>query len=341
MDNRLVMTIFLSTPLFGCAWLPGNDQNSNAYSGINPPKIHVNLPEYERQPPIKDVVNKVSDAELSPFVAYYKALEEARESDAAAQRENRYNPLRRTEEQKTKLVEFATKGIALVNASCTRWFQSLMEAQIKLDYQSANRNVIKDLGTTLLGLGNANQYFVGTYGAVNTAASGLEKNFSQAFLLAPNANKLKSHVFMALDKQAIEIKKNANATRATFADVYDDLERYADLCTQHTAREIMNTALDQTKTEVSGSEGGKIKTTPTVSAADIEKAQFTSAVEEIKQFKTAAETQLREQNAALAATQTKNAQLEKNIKTLADENSGLKEIAKALQEELRSIKANR
>lgn len=322
--------------LSGCASMQNPFAENGAYSGINPPRVHVSQKELKEDMPIKAVFEQIASAEAEPFVAYYKSLVEAKASDEQAKSEGRYRPGDRTDMQKNSLVEFATKGVALVNAECIRWFHSLMEAQIKLDYLSANRNVIKDLGTTLLGLGGANKYFVSTYGALNTAASGVEKNFSQAFLLAPNANKIKSHVFMAMNQRAEVIKTDAGSTKATFANVYDELERYADICTQHTAREIMNTALDQTKTEVSAAtDGSRIVTTPTASAAKVEQEQFKKAVDDIKQFKEKAEGQLKEQNSSLSASQTRNQQLEETTKKLGDENKYLKERLEKLEATLR------
>jgi len=336
---KYVTSMIFVLSLSGCASIQNPFSENGAYSGINPPRVHVSQKELADEPPIRDVSDQIASAEAEPFVAYYKALFDAKASDEQAKKEDRYNPGSRTSKQKNSMVEFATKGIAVVNAECLRWFHSMMEAQIKLDYMSANRNVIKDLGTTLLGLGAANKYFVGTYGAINTAASGIEKNFSQAFLLSPNANKIKSHVFMAMNKRADFLKTEAGSTKATFANVYDELERYADLCTQHTAREIMNTALDQTQTKVSESDdGSRIVTTPTASAAKIEQERFTSAVEEFKGFKKQAENQLAQQNSALSTSESRNKSIEEAAKALADENKLLKGRLEKLEADLSLVK---
>lgn len=174
--------------------------------------------------------------------------------------------------------------------------------------------MIQNLGTTLLGIGKANSIIVGSYGALFTGLNGIENNFSQSFLLAPNANKVKEHIFTALDdqaqrlRQAPDSKKNSSsADKGTkislrpesFTEAYMALERYADICTQQTAKEIVNSALDQTKTEVMTDQGNKISTTSTKISADAAVTKLSSDVLSLQKDTTKAITKL--QNAVDSA----------------------------------------
>jgi polyhydroxyalkanoate synthesis regulator phasin len=285
--------------------------------------------------PLKSVANQIVKAEADPVVGYFRALDQARVIDVAAIAAGRHTSQSRLANEKATMSGLANAGIAVVDTMCLRWFHSLMESQIRMNYASANRNIIKDLGTTLLGLAAANKYIVGTYGAINTAASGIEQNISQAFLLAPNANKIKAHVFMALNAKASSLREDVAKNISTLPEVYVELERYADLCTQHTAREIMNTALDQTRTGVSAAtEGNRVVTTPTATAAKIEQEQFKTAVEDIKQFRQNAEKQISEQGTALSNTTSKALQIEGLLKANDAESAKLRDRIKELETQI-------
>lgn len=324
MKTALVIALALLT--CGCSTIRNPFSEPNVYAALNPPRVHVHQKEVSDLEPMKTYSESTKAAEKIPFEQYYAALLDAKKSDSDANKSGRHLGSSRTPAEKGKMQEFALQGIATVNAVCLRWFHNLMESQIRLNFAASNRNVIKDLGTTLMGLADANRYVVGTYGALSTALSGVENNFSQTFLLAPNASKIKSHVFMALNSRAEDLLQKAGNERATFAQIYDDLERYADICTQHTAREIMNTALDQTKTAVNNDEAGRVLTTPTKAAADIEKKELAAAVEKIDQVKTfsdLAAKQFAEQAKDLRALEKKNADLEKTLSDVRAANAKL------------------
>ena len=321
--------------LAGCANISNPFTKQTAYTDLNPPRLHVATPSSSDFEPLKSSVGKISLAESEPVTMYFAAMERARTAESAAVAAGRHTSQGRLPDEVAVLSGFLNAGISVVDTMCLRWFHSLMESQIRMNYASANRNVIKDLGTTMLGLAAANKYFVGTYGAINTAASGIEQNISQVFLLAPNANKIKAHVFMALNARAKNMRDELSKGKATYGEIHAELERYADLCTQHTAREIMNTALDQTRTDVSGAtEGNRVVTTPTTTAAKIEQEQFQKAVEDIKQFRQNAERQIADQSTSLSTSNQRTSRIEEQLTLNEAANVKLRERIKELEAQI-------
>jgi len=51
--------------------------------------------------------------------------------------------------------------------------------------------------------------------------------------------------------EAQRLKEDANKKNLTFKEAYTGLEKYADLCTHARAKEIVESALDATQTQVS------------------------------------------------------------------------------------------
>ncbi|WP_028105063.1 hypothetical protein [Pseudoduganella violaceinigra] len=260
---RKLLIACVLAQLAGCTSLRNLFSPDGAYSGIAPPPIHTVDPELPKDAPI--MADSVAMAAKSPYEQYYQALQLAKDvqvdKDATASLKI--------------LKDYVEKGITVVNVSCLRWFRSLAEAEIRFNYAQSNQNVIQDLGTTLLGIGKANPLTVGVYGAGFTAANGFEKSFSQSFFLAPNSNKVKAHMFSLLDKQAEKLQLQAFPN---FQQAYLALERYGDICTQQTAKEIINSSLDQTNSKIQ--EGGRVQTV--ISDSQLGQVAYDKAVEQAK-----------------------------------------------------------
>lgn len=246
--------------LAGCAAVQNPFTTDKTFAGISPPSIHRKDDAGRYKVKMKGVDEiQILQAEAKPFVDYYAALTAAATVTDPGTRQ-------------AIIDDYLLKGITVVNISCSRWFNSLAESQARLAFSQNNQNVIQNLGTTLLGFGKATSATVGTFGAIFAGLNGVQDNFSQSFLLAPNANKVKEHIFTALDQQAAELKTSASQkSRAdqkrqtavkptTFTEAYMALEKYADICTQQTSKEIVNSALDQTTTQIQSGRGNKIVT---------------------------------------------------------------------------------
>lgn len=217
----------------GCSSL--NKQKDDVAALLNPRKIHGSF----------DVSGKAYKAAAIPVDDYYHALDIARskyETDS-----NGVGQAVSPSDQ-SAIVNYVSEGIGLVDAYCRRWFQGLDDTNRMLAYQNKNINVITQLGTTLLGIGNASASLITGYGAANTAYAGLTENFNSAFLVAPTASKVKEHIesIMATEGESL---RTASA-RLNFKQAYIRLERYADLCTHARAKAIVDSALDLTKTRV-------------------------------------------------------------------------------------------
>jgi hypothetical protein len=251
---------------------------SHETTHINPPAIHRasdNNPALPKGIGVASEVKSAPEAEALPTLEYYAAMNAARaaSNDPAA------------------IARYVDAGVTLVNSYCLRWFQHLSEQDVKKSFNSENFNVVRALGTAFLGLGNANSLIVSAYGASNTAYESYSKNYSDAFLLAPNSRKVKAQVLSLLDTRADELLGKPTAANGgkpsvsppeTFSEAYRKLERFADLCTHSTAKEIVNSALDQSAAAAAAD--GKISLEPTskaLKAADasvaIAKADATNA----------------------------------------------------------------
>ncbi|MFZ6758472.1 hypothetical protein ACO0K9_14810 [Undibacterium sp. Ji50W] len=263
--NSIVSTA-LTVFLTGCASALNPFTTDKTFAGISPPQIHRQDDDGRLKNKMGISTETINSAEARPFVEYYEALTKAANAQA----------------NETSIDDYVAKGITVVNISCLRWFTSLSESQSRFAYTQNNQNVIQNLGTTLLGIGKANSIIVGTFGALFTGLNGVENNFSQSFLLAPNASKVKDHIFTALDQQAERLlmrkKENektistADTTSSlrpkTFTEAYMALERYADICTQQTAKAIVNASLDQTQTKILSDQGNKVSTVSTQTSMD-------------------------------------------------------------------------
>lgn len=268
--SQYALTLALCALLPGCASVQNPFSSDKTFAGISPPSMHRRDDDGRRKQKMAGITEKVIlDAEAKPFIEYYEALKRASEANDAQTRQ-------------ALIDDYVLKGITVVNISCSRWFNSLAESQSRFAFTQNNQNVIQNLGTTLLGLGKANPIVVGTYGAAFAGLNGIEDNFSQSFLLAPNANKVKEHIFTALDQQAAQLRRPQGSDASTpnaapssislrptsFTEAYMALEKYSDICTQQTSKEIVNSALDQTKTTILANQGNKILTATTEESRD-------------------------------------------------------------------------
>ncbi len=115
----------------------------------------------------------------------------------------------------------------------------------------------------------------------------------------------------------------------SFSEAYVALERYADICTQQTAKEIINSSLDQTHSTVSTGEGGKINTTVT----DIVKVASEAKKEREDALKAAVKDATNTKDVEIKAL-TDTALAEKNAKAqLQGENESLKSERERLKKE--------
>ena len=215
--------------LSGCTLTGPSDRQSSL---LNPPGLHVSAS------------NKSSAALAGkiPITQYYSTLEKAKDMGPGSE-----------------IDTFVDKGVGLVNAYCLRWFQRLDDAQRKADLREKDVNVIRSLGTTLLGLGKAIPNWVTGYGALNTAYSGVSENFNEAVLAGPTTAKVKEQM-LAMLKQS-ETKLRNDATNLTFSQAYSRIELHADTCTHSTIRSMLDSTLSNTKTK-RDPDTGKITTEP-------------------------------------------------------------------------------
>jgi len=225
----LIVTIFTS----GCALF--NKQKDETAGLLNPPKLHGAY----------DQKSAAYQAAQVPIEDYYHALDLAK-STYTVDTFGKATAVVAADQQ--KIQNYVSEGIGLTDAYCRRWFQGLDDMQRLLAFQNKNVNVISQLGTALLGIGKANSNIVTAYGASNTAYAGFSENFNSAFLVAPTAAKVKEHIESALKTEAEQLR--TDSANLNFKQAYTRLERYAGLCTHAQAKEIVDTALDLTKTQL-------------------------------------------------------------------------------------------
>jgi hypothetical protein len=239
MALKVYLTFFISLvtaiSVTGCGAISKAiyEKMGDSENRMSPPKIHV-LDNTNHS--LKDQQKNISDAEKIPALYYYDALNKAKEGGI---------------NNKENILKYVGSGTFFVKAECLRWFQRLSDSQREVDYANQTTNIITALGTTLLGLGGASNGFITGYGALNTTRAGLEKNYTDSFLLAPNARKVKPHIFNLLDEEEEKLSNMVKSDKiTTFLIAYEKLERYADICTYSTAKEITDNALGETKSMI-------------------------------------------------------------------------------------------
>lgn len=234
----LLYSITIAAMTTGCATL-----NQRTNSVLNPEKLH------DQQASAGPTL----DAAQVPIDDYYHALALAK---TAYKFDSVGAPTGYTKQSSDLIENYVNEGIGLVDAYCNRWFQRLDDLQRKLQYEENNLNIITQLGTALLGIGHANSYIVGGYGAINTAATGMLNNYSDTFLAAPTTAKVRQHIVSAMDQAAGDLRGKSKSL--DFKQAYSGLERYAAICTYSQAKEIVDDSLSETKTEF---KNGAVSTT--------------------------------------------------------------------------------
>jgi len=162
-----------------------------------------------------------------------------------------------------ELQEWLDDGIVLVNVHCRRWFRLLDDAQRARQLADQNINIVRDLGTALIGIARLNSDVTAVYGALNTAYTGFGNNFDQAYLVAPNQQEVQTKIFSLLQQSEAKLRSDSGKP-SSFPAAYNALEDYAEICTHKTARTVVNESLGTTETQRDDS--GKITSTPTPAA---------------------------------------------------------------------------
>jgi len=144
--------------------------------------------------------------------------------------------------------EYVNTGTKLVQLHCLRWFGRVAEAQRNMELGNTNRNVISQLGTTLIGIGKLHSDVTTVYGGVNTAIAGLSSNFSSAFLAAPNSESVKRLVMEALRSRAALLTDSSSPIYPKdFSSAYLELEKLADTCTHAEVKKMTTETVDKSK----------------------------------------------------------------------------------------------
>ena len=215
--TRGLFALVMVGALSGCALTSSADRQSL----FNPPGIHAST----------DEKSGAVVAGQIPITQYYAALNTAQDKAKGAD----------------EISDFVDKGIGLTSAYCLRWFQRLDEVQRRLELQEKDFNVIRQLGTTFLGIGKAIPNWVTGYGAANTAYSGIAENFNEAILAGPTTAKIKSRVLDMLQQSETTLRQDADGKRLTFTQAYNRIELHADTCTYSTVRNLLDATLGATQ----------------------------------------------------------------------------------------------
>lgn len=214
MKKASMLAIASAFALCGC-------MTDRTKSLFNPPPVH----------PSADQSSEYAKYGEIPIRQYYDALGSAED----------------TEPGDGAIAALVDKGVGLVSAYCLRWFQRLDDAQRRMAMQQKDFNIIRDLGTALLGIGGANQTIVASYGALNTAYTGIVENFNEAVLAGPTTAKIKGQVLDMLKQSEDKLRADAGAGNLSFAQAYSRIELHADTCTYNTVRNLLDSSLSSTK----------------------------------------------------------------------------------------------
>jgi hypothetical protein len=257
MNTRLALCVAAVTALAGCA-LPGKRERIEL---LNPRPIHTSA----------DSNSNAARAGEIPVESYYKALELAR---------TRYTETTAQRMDSAAIQNYVDEGIGLVDAYCLRWFRRLDDVQRQVNIEGGDWNIIRQLGTALLGIGSASSNWVALYGAGNTAYEGIRQNLSESILAGPTAKKIKGRVFALLQQSASELRQEAQLL--PFPQAYSRLERHAEVCTFATVRELLDSSLAQTQSEINV-ETGELRSSPRelVTLTEPQLAERTAATRKI------------------------------------------------------------
>lgn len=172
---------------------------------------------------------------------------------------------------------YVNNGIALVDTYCTRWFADLNQLQRNFQYQAGNYNIIKDLGTALIGVGRLHSDVTTVYGALGVAGDGWAENVNELLFLAPNPAIVQQRVREAMFNRATQLK-SSTAKPNTFVEAYSALEQYADMCTFYSAKLIADEAMSKSVAS-SDEKTGNIQVTPSTEAVNSKLTSVTRTLE--------------------------------------------------------------
>jgi len=253
----VVVGIFMVILLTGCGilrTLKQDDSSKQELTLVNPEVLHDAAP-LESHTTGAAVS---ASASMIPVTDYYRALLLAQTSygdcfDANGKLKTDAGEACLKHRPRNLIQNYQEEGIALVDAYCRRWFQLLAERERFFNFEQQNWNVIKQLGTTLLGLGGANSAIVALYGGVNTANDGLQDNYRSAFFFSPSVSKVKQLVLAGMKDYAANLRDSLG--NKGFKQVYTELESYADSCTFNSIRTYVSDSVN-IATLVVGPSGG-------------------------------------------------------------------------------------
>lgn len=207
----------------------------------NPTQIHQATVVAGRTP--TDLESKASEAASLVPLRYYKAMDIAKEGLP----------------KQADLDVYVREGIAVVELYCLRWFSKLEDAQRSFQVTDTNRNVITQLGTTVIGLAKLNSGVTAGYGALNSAIGGFNANFTSAFLAAPNAENVKRLTLDALQSRAALLKDSGSALYPkTFSEAFVQLEKLAGQCTYSEVKRLTTKSVDQSNVSADPATGEAI-----------------------------------------------------------------------------------
>lgn len=271
-----------------------------------------------------------------PVADYYRALALAKKNydpcfnDGALKDEARNGQCEITASQE-RIVNYQEEGIALVDAYCRRWFQSLSERERFFNFEQQNWNVIKQLGTTMLGLGGANSVIVSVYGAVNTANDGLQDSYKNAFFFSPSVSRVKQLVLGGMKEHAAKLRREVSGK--TFKQVYTDMEAYADSCTFNSIRAYISDSVMMAELYVGPSGGLEVRQGSGIKSPDelirlLNEAQARTKKDQADRELTSAEEDARKAQTEVAS---KTADLERQKTQLAEITKAKGELSAKLQ----------
>lgn len=257
------------TSLGGCSALnmvkSGFKTESERGNIQGPQRLHSQVASNEALAKTKlDELNTYADTGATPLVNYLSAIRNAYPTvnDSCDRQKMECTKAALP----ANLENYLSAGIGLVNNYCAQWFEALERSEKRLNYEVQNDNIIKQLGTALLGIGGASQAIVATYGAFNIATAGFEDSFKGAFLFAPSANRAHILIKAALVAKAEQLQQkfvSSSARTPSFIEVYTDLVSYGEVCTDATARRLITDSVSAATATVS--RDGSVVVQPNIS----------------------------------------------------------------------------
>lgn len=295
---RAALTLASISCLGACSTLPERDQ----YERLNPPNLNYNDGGISsRANGAVGYINTQRQVfEQMTYEDYYAALScvlgRARPdaSKSAFTCPGEFGTSADANIKRQRIQAYLVQGVNTVKTNCHRWFNAMAVAQQRQAFDSSNESVLKALGHTLLGIGHANPIAVTTAGALDTAYTGFTGNYSQAFLAAPNAKNVEMHVMQvlndaartALTSFATSTAPNPLTPGASGPSIREPADavvwvegEFAGYCSQKAARDITDTALQNTRS--TPGENGSISTQATVQAQNNATSDLSDQVEKL------------------------------------------------------------